>query len=622
MTDATPPTAPRLFGRPAGILLLGIWFGIVTGCGELLFLAGRKFIRHKFLFMSPDVIWMAPLANAVLFLVVGLVLVGLSRIGLRRLGWRTAFGIYLFLATLAAVFMYPPLSRWAGLVLALGIGVQGARMAGRYAAGLEKLVRRTVVPLAVLIALAGLGLHGWYYLTERRIHDRMGKARANAPNVLLIVLDTVRSLSLSLYGYTKPTTPELERRAANGAVFTRALASAPWTFPSHATMFTGRLPHELTASWMTPMDERYPTLAELLVDRGYLTAGFAANTLYCTRETGLTRGFAHWRDYLMSPGEIFRSAALSRVLLESQWLRRLTGNHELLGRKTAEDINGEFLGWLGDGRDEPFFVFLNYFDAHGPYLPPDPYATPFQSIRPINPDRRFTEKPKRGVPDSMLLREEREAYDGTIAYLDAQLELLFQELERRGEMENTLVIITSDHGEEFGEHGLMGHGNSLYRQSVQVPLVVWRKGGMPAGLSVDAPVSLRDLAATIMEQVDGAASDQVPGRSLSRFWTVGDNARVSGGDTLVTEVAFTPRLPEWYPVSKGNMKSLAVAGLRYIRNGDGRAELYDFENDELETTDLAADSAYAARLEGFRRMLVSVAGDTGRVRAPAQRRTP
>ena len=242
------------------------------------------------------------------------------------------------------------------------------------------------------------------------------------------------------------------------------------------------------------------------------------------------------------------------------------------------------------------------------------FAAPFQSHAPGNPWRRFTDKPKRGMPDSMLLREEHEAYDGTIAYLDAQLEQLFQELERRGEMENTLVIVTSDHGEEFGEHGLMGHGNSLYRPALQVPLVIWRKGAIPGGMIVDAPVSLRDLAATILEQVDGEASGHVPGQSLSRFWTGGANARISGGDTLVAEVAYTPRLPEWYPVSKGNMKSVAQAGLRYIRNGDGRAELYDFDNDVLERADLAPDSSYAIRLERFRQLLVQVAGDTGRAR--------
>jgi arylsulfatase A-like enzyme len=599
------------------ILRLGLWFGILTGLGELAFLAARKFIRHKFLFISPDVLWMAPAANAIMFLLAGLLLVLLERAGVRRVGWQTAFGVYLFLAALAATFMYPPLSWIAGLVLALGVGVQGARMAGRHGEGIDRLVRRTVTPLVLLVGLAGLGLHGWYYLSERRSLARMGTARGNTPNVLLIVLDTVRSLSLSLYGYDKPTTPGLAKRARNGVVFTRALSTAPWTFPSHATMFTGRLPHELTASWMTAMDGRYPTLAELLGSRGYVTAGFAANTLYCSRETGLSRGFAHWRDYGISAAEIAHSAALPRALMEAPWFRRVTGNYQLYGRKSAETINREFLGWLGNGKPQPFFAFLNYFDAHGPYLPPRQFAAPFQSHVPENPLRRFTDRPKRGVPDSMILREEHEAYDGTIAYLDAQLDQLFQELERRGDMENTLVIVTSDHGEEFGEHGLMGHGNSLYRPALQVPLVIWRKGAIPAGAMVDAPVSLRDLAATILEEVDGTASQQVPGLSLSRFWAGGDNARVSGGDTLVSEVAYTPRLPEWYPVSKGNLKSVAQAGLRYIRNGDGRAELYDFDNDMLEKRDLAADSSYAERLERFRRMLVQVAGDTGKRRVGA-----
>ncbi|MEO8201605.1 MAG: sulfatase, partial [Gemmatimonadota bacterium] len=383
----------------------------------------------------------------------------------------------------------------------------------------------------------------------------------------------------------RPTTPELERWAGRGVRFNRALSTAPWTFPSHATMFTGRLPHELTASWMTPLNNSYPTLSELLGARGYVTAGFAANTLYCSRETGLARGFGHWDDYLISPGEMVKSSALGRLLVENTRVSRLTGNFQTPGRKSAEDINRQFLGWLGQDRDRPFFAFLNYFDAHGPYLPPPPFDTRFAPLPP-DPLRRFTERPKRGLPAKDILRQEEDAYDASIAYLDHQLGLLFDEMERRGQMENTMVVVVSDHGEEFGEHGLMGHGNSLYRPSLQVPLIIWRKGHIPEGAVVNAAVSTRDLAATIMAEVDGPDKSSVPGRSLRRFWS-GDGAGTSAApDTLIAEVAYTPRLPEWYPVSKGSLSSVALNGFRYIRNGDSTSELYDFDRDSMETTNL------------------------------------
>src|SRR5262249_1413595 len=122
-----------------------------------------------------------------------------------------------------------------------------------------------------------------------------------AKNVLLIVLDTVRAQSLSLYGYSRDTTPNLRRIAARGVRFDQALSTAPWTAPSHASMFTGRWPHELSIGWSRPLDATHPTLAEFLSARGYKTAGFVANTTYCSYETGLDRGFARYDDYDVTP---------------------------------------------------------------------------------------------------------------------------------------------------------------------------------------------------------------------------------------------------------------------------------------------------------------------------------
>ncbi|MEO8294436.1 MAG: sulfatase [Gemmatimonadota bacterium] len=592
---------------------MGAWLGLLTGLGELVFLAARKFIKHKFLFGSPDVIWMAPLANAVLFLVAGLLVLGLKAMFPSRITWRTAFGAYLFLASLALLLMYPPLSHLAAALLALGVAVQGGRMAGRASRLIAAMARRMTAPLLVLVVILGVVQHGWYAWTERRMLSALPKSKEGAPNVLLIVLDTVRSLNLSLYGYPKETTPELTRWAARGVRFDRALSTAPWTFPSHATMFTGRMPHELTASWMTPLSDQYPTLSELLGRRGYATAGFAANTLYCSRETGLSRGFSHWADYLISPGEFARSSALGRLLIDNPEYRQLTGNFQTPGRKSAEDVNGEMLEWLGDGKDRPFFVFLNYFDAHGPYLPPAPFDVKFGPA-PADRYRRFTERPRRGVPAPDILREEEDAYDASIAYLDHQLGQLFDELERRGQMENTLVVVVSDHGEEFGEHGLMGHGNSLYRPSLQVPLIFWRKNHIPAHRVVTQAVSVRDLAATIMGQVDGPADPAVPGRSLDRFWNGAAPIEGASSDTLVAEVAYTPRLPEWYPVSRGPMKSVVLGEFRYIQNGDGKPELYDFEHDIMETNDLLKPTGQHVMLNELRNLLTRVTGGPGGAR--------
>src|SRR5262249_30983432 len=148
-------------------------------------------------------------------------------------------------------------------------------------------------------------------------------------------------------------------------------------------------------------------------------------------------------------------------------------------RKSAAEISRAFLDWLTSEEQRPFFVFLNYFDAHAPYRPPPPFDLRFGRKR-ASAWSRVAHTPL--IPP-FELKAMVDSYDGTLAYLDSQLELLFSALESQGILENTLVIITSDHGEEFGEHGLLDHGNSLYLASVHVPLVIHFPGRVPAGQS-------------------------------------------------------------------------------------------------------------------------------------------
>ncbi len=143
--------------------------------------------------------------------------------------------------------------------------------------------------------------------------------------MLLLVLDTVRALSLSVYGYARPTTPSLERLAARGVVFDRAVATAPWKLPTHGTLFTGRYPFELSASYTAPLDSIFPTLAERLTRVGYQTSGFAANLRYCMYEYGLTRGFGYYRDFDVSLAEMIRTSTLTRTL--AFWAARRKGGY-------------------------------------------------------------------------------------------------------------------------------------------------------------------------------------------------------------------------------------------------------------------------------------------------------
>ncbi|MGH3113181.1 MAG: sulfatase family protein, partial [Gaiellaceae bacterium] len=348
------------------------------------------------------------------------------------------------------------------------------------------------------------------------------------------------------------------------------------------------------------LDGAHPTLAEAFAARGYLTAGFVANTFYAGWESGLQRGFAHYEEARPEPRDVLGSLTLLRGLAKQEDVRRLLGNRPLLGRKLAPEVNRDFLRWLSAGSREgrPFFVFLNYFDAHAPYAPPPPFDERF-GVPP--PDRR----PGMFLPEGRSWTEreigvERTAYEASIVYLDHYLGRLFDELARRGLLRRTLVLVTSDHGEEFGEHGLMNHGNSLYWPSLHVPLLIAFPGRVPAGRRIAEPVTLRDVAATLYDlALPGAAAPSLPGESLARHWR--DPRAPSGGaaSPLLSEVRWAPNLPEWYPVSKGDLRSLVAGRHHYVRNADGSEELYDVFADPWEQRDLTRQPAgrdLAARL--------------------------
>ncbi|MEO8294435.1 MAG: sulfatase [Gemmatimonadota bacterium] len=598
-TDRTETTA-RPFDTPLSIILLSLWFGLLTGLGEVAIMAIRKYALHRFLFLSMDSVWMAPVADVVLFATAGIVLAALRRI----LPGRFRIPAVMLLSALAIftlLLTYGPLWKPAGVLLALGGGMQAARVIHRHSSASGRLIWWTLPAMAILVLVLGAVLRISMLTGEHRVGTASNAPRPAAPNVLLIVLDTIRSWNLGIYGYSRPTTPELQRWMRGGVRFEHVLSTAPWTLPSHASMFTGHFPHELSADWLTPLDDKFPTLAELLTAEGYRSGGFVANTTYCSYESGLARGFGHYEDYPVTGAQVMLSSALGRYLAGSRFVRR-----KLL-RKSAGDVNTEFLGWLGENKQErPFFVFLNYLDAHNPYQPPKPFDTLFSdpgsaryltSLREDTPAREWTPE---------VLRAAQDKYDESIAYMDHELGQLFGELKRRGLWDNTLVIVTADHGEEFGERGVFFHGNSLYRGALEVPLLMHLPGTIPDRL-VSTTVSLRDLAATVLNVAGSSHDGEMPGRSLARFWDgrVADSALT--GDTLLMELSYSSRLPRATPVAKGPMKAVLMDNRRLIRNGDGREELYDFANDRTDQRDLAALPAEADMLAALRRALESLA---------------
>jgi arylsulfatase A-like enzyme len=449
----------------------------------------------------------------------------------------------------------------------------------------------------------------------------------------LIVLDTVGASHLSLYGYDRRTSPTLAELAERGIRFDSAMAPSSWTLPSHATMFTGRWLHELSVGWLTPLDETRPTLAEFLGARGYATAGFVANSRYCGSDSGLGRGFTLYEDYFYPELTASKTAVLvERALLGVDlfvnllqgWLqdaplkpavahlRRLFVNN----RKGAAVVNREFLDWLSQRAqpERPFLAFLNYVDAHAPYrLAPGGIrrfgADPAGSHQDLLIEYWWS------VDKTRLPREDlafaADAYDDCIADLDERLGRLYDELNERGVLERTWLVITSDHGESFGEHaGVFCHGSSLYQTELHVPLLIIPPGGSAPKQVVRETVSLRDVAATIVEVLGLGAGSPFPGSSLARFWSAKEPA------AKTARASSDPALAEVLPNDRSNRDSAGLPKKRwplgavieedwsYIRHEEERREeLFHLRADAKEQRNLAGDPAAVRTLERMRAAL-------------------
>jgi arylsulfatase A-like enzyme len=633
--EAVRPSIPRAAAldshptRIAGpkILLLAAWIGLVAGFLDLAILVARKrFIEADFYRLGDDFPWLIPLGVTVLLLVpaIGLALFARTRRRSVRLG--VAVGLLSVIGILDFTVRLP-IALWACLILSAGLAAQFARLVAPRGPAFLRLVRGSVPVLAGALAtlmLVTIGRRAW---SEHQASAALPPWPPSARNLLLVVWDTVRADNLSLNGYGRPTTPNLERLAGRGVRFKLAFSTSSWTLPAHASFFTGEWPHELGVDWSAPLSEKVPTLAEYLAAKGYDTAGFVANLDYCSRETGLARGFAHYEDYPIDLYEaLTRYTGIGHVLDVSDWtgglamlLEKCTGrSYNLIPRanehvKDAAAVNQAFLTWLEARRTHrrPFFAFLNFNDAHSPNEVPD-QSIPGFGLRPTKIWDRLTLRHWHALRRTNLSNEHvrmiNYIYDDCISYLDRRLGILLGELEARGVLKDTLVIVTSDHGEHLGDHRLFFHGCSLYRQLVHVPLVIVDPGVVPAGRLIAQPVSLRELPNTVVELLGLGRDSPFPGRSLTRFWNGPDREVAPQVEPLLMEVGkplfFTNGGRE--PAASGPMKSLVAGGLHYIRSGDGREELFNLDADREEQTNLAPGTSAALALEHFRAVLGSM----------------
>jgi arylsulfatase A-like enzyme len=572
--------------------MLGIWLGIAQGLAES---AHRALSepelpwRHAF--------WLAPAAYAAGFAAVG----GAAACLPVRVRFRLSLFVMLWASSLGWLLLaFPQLQALGAVLLAAGLASQIVRLVD-----VRQAFARLLRPLRWCLTFALFATVAWTLTLQALDARHASQARPVPPpgarNVLLIVLDTVRAGSLGFLGYSRDTTPVLDKWSAGAIVFESAIATAPWTLPSHASMFTGRWAHELGAGWDNPLDGTFPTLAEVLRARGYLTGGFVANYSFTTRATGLARGFDRYEDFSPSPAEAALSTSLGSAILARSSIRNALQYHELVNRKDASAVNADFLDWLDGSDGRPFFGFLNYFDAHEPYQPPAD-ARRFSRGPRIHRGDFIHHRNYAGHVNWWGLSEEQVAqeqglYEAAIASIDHELGQLLDALDQRGILRQTVVIVTSDHGEHFGEHGLFNHGNSLYLPQLHVPL--WILLPERTARRVSKSVSLRDLPTTILELADAGGASPFPGGSLARFWT---NSRYAAEEGPMYVSLHPPPWAEVQPIpaARGPMRSIIEDPYHYILNGDGVEELYDYRADPGEVLDLAGTSRAAALLPRFR----------------------
>lgn len=574
-------------------LVVCAWLGLLTAFFEIAQLFAIRFVQgYLRLTVRPaDFLWITPMVYLLLFVALGVALVLLSPL----LKAFAKVPVVVFAAAFVAVWSQTLFHDWlegiAGVILALGVALQMARIAAGRTTGFLRLVRRTVPWMVGCVLVLAVGMPVSRVLAERSSLASLPKPPPGAPNVLLIVLDTVRVDHLGTYGYQRDTTPNIDRLAAQSVVFERAMSTSPWTLPSHKSLFTGHYPRDV--DWLSPLDEEHLTLAEALGARGYATGGFAGNLRFCCRPFGLGRGFGHYEDFSFSPEVMAFCTALGPYLSN-----RL--EHSDAIRNNAETISNRFLDWLGESRDRPFFAFLNYFDAHHLYVTDPEYQNKFVGQA---PGRAY--RPPESESYEQTIQPMVDAYDGCLAFLDEHVGRVLDHLEREGLLDNTLVIVTADHGEHFGEHGLLLHGNSLYAPLLHVPLIVSFPRGHQGGTRVDGIASLRDVPATVLD-LAGLGTDVFPGRSLRRFWSDEFGPDPYTGSPVMASVNMGMRVPDSYPTAKGNMRAMFAGDLHYIWNGDDSDELYDLAKDPGEEHNLATTPDGRATAARMRAEIVEV----------------
>ena len=587
------------------VLLLSLWLGIfaglVEGLGLLLFQRVNWARWGPMIHVSAPIIWISPIVDTALFLIVSLLGWLLSFAGNRIPTEKIIVALLAFLAVYDWLSVTARLYRPACVIFALGTAVAYARWFSAHNRATLQFCKRSLPILLVVYFVALAGIEGIPRWRERSATIDLRRAPAGAPNVLLVVIDTLRADHVSSYGYSRPTTPNLDRLAKEGVLFENAVAPSSWSLPSHVSLVTGRYLHDHKVGnvqpepwfgWGTSGLGGFSTIGEALEQHGYRTGAFSANRTYFSRDLGFGRAFIHFEDYFSSAADAFvrtlygrefsrvylirsNKSLVKRILRRAGFSSLLDQDAEGSGsyggafgiRKHADEVNQELLSWIDERSDHPFFAMLNYFDVH------DPYGGPYSYPKPAWPQET-----------------EIDRYDDGVKYVDDCLGRLIHELNARGVSKNTIVIVTSDHGESLGQHYLMTHGRALYWELIHVPLVIWYPRAVPVGTVVNEPVTNLAIPATIMQFVN-ASQPTFLGPGLAETWNRSPGTRLPDPISELVESKYAGKhdqqADQLIPTAaSGSMETVISPKWQLIVHQRLGMQLYNWNADPGETNNL------------------------------------
>jgi arylsulfatase A-like enzyme len=499
------------------------------------------------------------------------------------------FPLFLALGFLAEAFLYltdiypygGP-NKWSPKTLMMigvsaGLSVLLPIAAWRTAKRAFKRSAQSILPVLVslIVILCFLGLYLFSVQEEgKKVQAKRARMGQRPPDILFLLVDSLRSDHLSVSGYGLPTSPHLDELASQGVFFKSVLATSTWSVPTHASLFTGLYPSSHGAySLFSVLDEKVTTLAEILSRGGFYSLSLYNNPLI-GKGSGLERGFD--RDLGV---EVYDKASLTLTRVIDKFIRKSPPSERML--QIA-------IRWISHCRklNLPYFIFMNLFDVHYPYVPQEPFFSEFLKTVPVGQVnlplvRRFSALSKSKAEKARLVAKMTAAdfrylftmYDSTIRRTDEKIGSFIDLLKSRRWLDQALIVVTADHGDYLGEHSQVGHlSDSLYNPILKVPLVLWYPSKLRPRME-EGWVSQADVFPTVLSLA--GLQDNIP-------------PRIQGVDL------FSLQRPEgilaefWNDARNEFTCALVTQGMKLVADEKGRLELYDLRQDPGENNNLAS----------------------------------